>query len=1183
MSNFIHLHVHSHYSLLDGLGQIPQLVSRAKEFKMPALALTDHGAMYGAIEFFQEAKKAGIQPIIGIEAYIAPRELTSKSAGIDTKPYHLVLLAKNEIGYQNLLKITSEAHLKGYYYKPRIDKKFLKSHSDGLIALSACLAGEIPRTILAKEYTKAKQITQDYLELFGRDNFYLELQHHPDIKEQEPVNQKIIELAKEMSIPLVATNDVHYIKTEDREAHDLLLCVQTGKTIYDNDRMEYSGDFSMLSSEQMQKNFSHIPEAIENTVKISKECQNLKIKFYKDLLPNFSIPTDENENEYLKRLCFEGLKQRYKTVTPELIERLEFELATIAKMHYSSYFLIVADFIAFAKKNNILVGPGRGSAAGSLVSYCLDITNIDPIRYGLLFERFLNPDRISMPDIDMDFADDRRGEVIKYVIDKYGQNHVAGIITFGTMAARAAVRDVGRALGMSYGEVDRIAKLVPPPIQGRHIPLEKSVKEAEDLKEVYTTEEQTKRLLDFSMKLEGTVRHASQHACAIVISKNELTQYSPVQMAQKGDVGQITQYSMKPIEEIGLLKMDFLGLSNLTVIQNALRIIKKLHNKIIDIRNIPLDDKKTFALLGRGETTGVFQLESSGMKRYIKDLKPTKLEDVIAMVALYRPGPMQWIDSFIKRKHGYERITYEHPLMESALKETYGIPVYQEQVMQVAKDMAGFSGGEADTLRKAMGKKIAKLMKQMKEKFIDGSISNGVEKAKAQRVFEEFEEFAAYGFNKSHAACYAMIAYQTAYLKAHYPACFMAALLTSDFQNQDRITIELSECERLGISVLPPSVNESFVEFGVVPENGNIRFGLSAIKNVGYGVAETIVEQRRENGKFSSIANFADRLTGNVINKKSMEALIMSGSLDELGERKALLTALEQILKINQDKNRNLKKNQDSLFESRSDKQNIFLTIKLPKVEPATSKEKLAWEKELLGIYLSDHPLKEYEEKINFTTKIENLSQDQSGLITIAGIITNGKKFITKSGKPMLFVSLEDTTSKIEILVFPTVLEKTQNVWGTDKIILVTGKISTKDNEIKFIAENGWEITEESDLKILKKEIQEFEKNNISKTFSYNSSNKNYENKQSVVYQQKKESKINNIINSKFFIIDLPENTKKEKLIQIKHILQDHPGDSPVILRVPFNGGYKEMSTRTKVELSSQLQNQISKIVNPKN
>ncbi|MEK7211366.1 MAG: DNA polymerase III subunit alpha, partial [Patescibacteria group bacterium] len=777
--NFVHLHVHSHYSLLDGLPKIPDLVKRAKELGQTALALTDHGSMYGIIEFYKACKKERIKPILGVEAYLAPGSRHDKHGGIDDKPYHLVLLAENLDGYKNLLKLITLANLEGFYYKPRIDKELLREHRGGIIALTACLQGEAPKAIRSGDLERAKNIIREYQEIFGPQNVYLEMQSHPEIPEQGVVNQAMVNLSRELGAPLVATKDVHYLKPEDKQAQDLLLCIQTGKTVADKNRMTMTGyDCSMSSGEEMAAAFADLPEAVANTVKIAERC-NVSFELGKNILPKFEVPGGRDENEYLRELCLDGLARRYPDAAQAIKDRLDFELAVIAKMGFASYFLIVADFVNFAKNRGIAVGPGRGSAAGSIASYALNVTDIDPLKYGLLFERFLNPDRISMPDIDLDFADTRRGEVIDYVTKKYGADKVAGIITFGTMAARAAVRDVGRVLGWPYGEVDRISKMIPPPIQGRHIPLLTSIAENKELAEIYK-DAKTKELLDFAAKLEGTVRHASQHACAVVIGDRPLTEYTPLQNAQNDDVSVVTQYSMKPIEDIGLLKMDFLGLANLTIIQDSLEIIEAVHGVKIDIDKIPLDDKKSFELLSAGETTGVFQLESDGMKRYVRELKPTELEDVIAMVALFRPGPMQFIESFIKRKHGKESIAYEHPLMENALKNTYGIPVYQEQVMQISKDLALFTGGEADTLRKAMGKKIAALMAEMRVKFIEGAVKNNVPREIAEKIFGKLEDFAAYGFNKSHAACYAMIAYRTAYLKAHYPNCFMAALLNSD-------------------------------------------------------------------------------------------------------------------------------------------------------------------------------------------------------------------------------------------------------------------------------------------------------------------------------------------------------------------------------------------------------------------
>ncbi|MEX0594739.1 MAG: DNA polymerase III subunit alpha, partial [Patescibacteria group bacterium] len=776
---FVHLHVHSHYSLLDGLGKVPELINKAKEYDMPALALTDHGVLYGAIEFFNEAKKAGIKPIIGQEAYIAPRKMSDKAAGVDTKPYHMVLLAKNLEGYKNLIKITSAAHLEGYYYKPRVDRDFLSRHSTGLIGTTACLASETSRLILDGRFDELEETVKTYQEIFGKDSYYLELQHHPSIPEQQVVNQHIKDLAKKLKMPLIATNDTHYVNADDRVSHDQLVCIQTGRLVSDTNRMLYTGDFSLKTAEEMAKAFTDVPEAIANTVKIA-EMVDLEIPQGQNLLPKFPLPPNETEESLLKKWCEDGLKVRYNKITPEIRQRLDYELETVFRMGFPGYFLIVADFLRFARSKGIVVGPGRGSAAGSIMAYAAGITNVDPLKYGLLFERFLDPSRISMPDIDMDFEDVRRGEVIDYVRAKYGDDHVAGIITFGTIMARAAVRDVGRVLGAQYNHVDAIAKAVPTPIQGRHVPLEKSIKEAPELKVIYDSDPEAKQILDSAVKLEGTIRHASQHACAIVISDAPLEQYAPVQQSQGGDVHQVTQYSMDPIEKIGLLKMDFLGLSNLTTIRQCCEIIEAVHGQTVDIYNLPLDDKKTYKLLARGETTGVFQLESSGMKRYIKELQPTQFEDIVAMVALYRPGPMQWIQSFINRKNGKEKIEYLHPLAKDSMTETYGIPVYQEQVMRLSKDMCGFTGSEADTLRKAIGKKIPKLMKEMKEKFITGAVKNGVAEKKASEIWDQLEDFAAYCFNKSHAVCYALIAYQTAYLKANIPDCFMAALMTSD-------------------------------------------------------------------------------------------------------------------------------------------------------------------------------------------------------------------------------------------------------------------------------------------------------------------------------------------------------------------------------------------------------------------
>lgn len=1199
--DFVHLHVHSHYSLLDGLGTPKQIVERVKEMGMKSVALTDHGSMYGAIEFYKAAKEAEIKPIIGCEMYISPRGMEDKASKLDSSPYHLILLAKNLEGYQNLMKITSLGHLKGFYYKPRIDKETLKKYSKGIIATSACIAGEIARHLLSNDEITAEKALKQYKEIFGED-FYLELQDHPQIKEQAIANKKLIALAKKTNTPLTVACDAHYVRRQDREAHDVLVCVQTGKTVDDPNRMSYNGDFSLREADDLASVFKEVPEALENTVKIAEMC-NLEIPFEENLLPVFEIEGSKTPDEYLRELCLRGLKERYPEADEKeqksLMERLDYELSVISKMGFSSYFLIVSDYTKWSKENGVMVGPGRGSAAGALVTYVTYITDVDPIRYGLLFERFLNPDRLEMPDIDLDFADHRRQEVLDYIVKKYGEERVAGIITFGTMAARAAVRDVGRALGMAYGDVDVIAKVVPPPVQGRHIPLEKSVKDSAELKEFYDKDPKAKRLLDMAMKLEGTVRHAGQHASAFVISKDELVCYVPLQMAQKEGVKQVTQYSMYPVAELGLLKMDFLGLSNLTTIERALEIIEAVEGKKIDIYNLPLDDKKTFELLGKGETTGVFQLESAGMKRYVKELKPTSVDDVAVMVALYRPGPMQFIDSFIARKNGRERIEYPHEMTKSALEVTYGIPVYQEQVMQISKDMAGFTGGEADKLRKAMGKKIAALMADMKVKFIKGSMHSGVSEADAQKVFSMLEDFAAYGFNKSHAVCYAMIAYQTAYLKANYPQCFMSALLTSDLDDIERIAIEISECERMGIKVLPPDVNESFVDFGVVKDTGNIRFGLAAIKNIGETPARVIYRERKARGQFKSFEDFVDRMTKTdvegapqeqgrtVLNKKVLEALAKSGALDGMIERNKVLEGMEIIVKRIQDTNKQIKSSQIGLFGEVLSGDIEVGKLDLPEAAESTQNQRLVWEKEHLGIYLSEHPLKEVEEKLSKMTSCPlgelDLSMENKRL-RLGGIITTVKKITTKSGSPMAFVTIEDTSGKAEVLVFPKLLENTGNLWVADKIVMLNGKISTKDNEVKIIADSA----EELDLENKKygsvpkvKRVSGAKSPESGPVVTVDPDEDQVveidlgdESDEETLEDLVKKNKSNGqqvFENGGEAIVILKEKTPKDALLKLKEIFEKSPGELPVVLAFTQNGTVKFAKTKTKIALNKEL------------
>ncbi len=1120
-TKFIHLHVHTHYSLLDGMGKIPDYLDKAQKLGMDSLAITDHGVMYGAIEFYKEAKKRNIKPIIGCECYVAPRKLTDKTARIDTKPFHLILLAKDFTGYQNLMQLVTTAHLVGYYYKPRVDKDLLRLHSAGLIGLSACLQGEVASQIVNVNREAAKKAALQYNEIFGQDNFYLELQDHPDLPEQKLVNAELIKLSKETGIPLVATNDVHYANLDDAEAQDVLICVQTGRLVADEDRMHMTTDNSLRDIENMELAFGHVPEALENTLKIADKC-NLELNLGGILIPDFPVPDGYTLRSYLEKLVDKGIKERYEVISPEIDERIKYELSVIEKMAYEGYFLIVADYVNWAKDNGIVVGPGRGSGAGSIIAYALKIVDIDPIKYDLLFERFLNPDRISMPDFDIDFADDRRHEVITYVTGKYGQDHVAQIITFGTMAARNAIRDVGRVLGISYGEVDKIAKSVPEKMN-----LKEALVSSSELAAFTRESDIYNKLIGLATKLEGVARHSSTHAAGVVISKEPLVEYAPLQKATKGELAINTQYDMGSLESIGLLKMDFLGLSNLTIIKNTMRIVKKVYGEEIDLYHIPMDDKKTFDLLSRGDTTGVFQLESAGMKRYIKELKPTVFEDIIAMVALYRPGPMQFIDDFISRKHGRKKLHYDHPLMENALSNTYGIIVYQEQLMQVAKDMAGFSGGDADTLRKAMGKKIADLMKKMREKFIQGSIKNGVEEKTAIKIFNDFENFAQYAFNKSHASCYALIAYWTGYLKAHYPASFMAALLTSDYGNSDRIAIEIAECQRMKIEVLPPDVNESFSEFGVVKETGKIRFGLSAVKNVGMGVIDAILKARGEGGKFNSIEDFARRVGAGELNKKVMESLMKCGAFDSLGERQILLFNMEKIISFAGLAQGHAANGQIDLFGGSG----VSLPpLKLEKPDhELTMREKLNWEKELLGIYISEHPTSEYADYFlragakPILEITENLSNQ---MILTGGVITSIQKIQTRTKETMYFVIFEDTTARIELIVFPKVIKQYPEIWEVGRLLLVSGKVNTKDsqgnqnNQIKIIVEKIKEV--EANLEELDTKITD-----------------------PLITQSVKEDKDGTIS------IYIPRGTAAEALNDIKRQLANNKGEHAVVVYVP--------------------------------
>ena len=1064
-SPFVHLHAHSMYSLYDAIGDVHDLVDRAKELGYDAVALTDHGALYGAIEFYEAAKKAGIKPIIGVEANIALNLLTDRRAGIDNQSHHLTLLCETTEGYHNLLELVSSAYIDGFYYKARMDKESLKKRHQGLIALSGCAKGEIPKACQMHDMEKAEQVILQYQDIFGKENFYLELVHRPESPTQLDINERLVELSKKTGAPIVATKNTHYLHAEDREAQDALMCIHDGKLLSDTNRQSTAfADASLCTADILIEGFRDLPEAIENTRKIADRC-NVELELGKNLLPQFVVPEGATENSELRRLCEIGLVERYPDADKQAIarERMEFELATIERMGFAAYFLIVQDYIVWAKEHGVIVGPGRGSAAGSVVAYALRITNLDPVYYGLLFERFLNPDRISMPDIDTDFDDVKRADVIRYVTEKYGAARVAGIITFGTMAARAAVRDVGRVLGIPYADVDRVSKIIPPPVQGKHIPLKDSIVDSADLKQVYEGDPRIRRMIDLAIRLEGTTRHASQHACGIVIAPRDLVEFAPLQKAQGGDCEQVIQYSLHSTEVSGLLKMDFLGLSNLSVIRDCLEIIEAVHDVQLNIDDIPLADEKTFELLGRGDTTGVFQLESDGMKKYIRELRPTVIEDIIAMVALYRPGPMQFIDSFIARKHGKERIVYKHPLTENALRNTYGLPIYQEQVMQVAKDMAGFTGGQADTLRKAMGKKIAKLMAEMKVKFVEGSMKNGVTQAVAEEIFTQFEEFAAYGFNKSHAACYAMIAYQTAYLKAHYPECFMAALLNSDCLNIDRVSIEVEECRRMGIEVMAPDINESFKGFSVIKGKQVLRFGLLAIKGLGEDVVDEVIAERKAGGAFKDLADFASRVKGKSFNRRSLESLAKAGALDRFGGRNMIYFNLETILDYHRRLTQEEKSGQTSLFALPGlGSENPSLRLK-PAPELSMS-EQLSWEKELLGLYVSSHPFKEYQERLHklFIPISELGTKKKEKSVRIGGMCITSKSIATKTGETMAFLKVEDMSGSIEAVVFPRVYKDKVELWQADKAMVLSGRVQERDDELKFLVEAGYEITEEN-------------------------------------------------------------------------------------------------------------------------
>jgi len=1195
--DFVHLHVHTEYSLLDGANRIKDLVKKVKESGMKAVAITDHGVMYGAIEFYKECIKNDIKPIIGCEVYVAPRTRFDKEPGIDDKMGHMILLAKNNIGYQNLIKIVSKSFIEGYYYKPRVDLELLKEYSEGLICTSACLAGFISRAILDNDIEKAKVTALKYIEIFGKENFYLELQSN-GIEEQIIANRGLIKLAKELDVPMIATNDAHYLNREDSYSHEVLLCIQTGKKMNDVDRFKFASDeFFVKTPEEMYKNFKNIPQALENTVKIAERC-NVTFDFGHTILPNFDTPNNQDHYEYLRDLSYSGLKNRYQNVLEnfetdeikkfasilenvkedsvkidsdlkgrllstdntnlekikELIDRIEYELSVIKRMGYVDYFLIVWDFIRYAKDNDIPVGPGRGSGAGSLCAYCIEITDIDPMKYNLIFERFLNPERISMPDFDIDFCYERRQEVIDYVCNKYGDDHVAQIITFGTMAARGVIRDVARALDIPYAKADSISKKVPMEM---HITLEKALELNPELREMYEEDEEVRQIIEISKKLEGLPRHASTHAAGVVITKDPVDSYVPL---YKGDNIISCQYTMTILEELGLLKMDFLGLRTLTVLKDAKELVKK--NRNIEVKyDEEMHDPKVYKLWAEGNTGGIFQFESGGMTSFMRDLKPDCLEDLIAGVSLYRPGPMDQIPRYVKAKLNPGMVEYTHPALEPILNVTYGCMVYQEQVMQIVRNLGGYSLGRADLVRRAMGKKKLDVMAQERKNFIygvvdengevviPGAIRNGVDEASANKIFDEMSEFAKYAFNKSHAACYAVVAYRTAYMKAYYPTEFMAAMLNSFITSLNKIPYYINESKNLGINVQRPDINKSFARFTV--DGNNIIFGLAAVKNVGEAVINIITAEREKNGSYKDFIDFCERVAGEDVNKKCIESLIKAGAFDSLGKnRNTLLASFENILdSINADRRRSLS-GQLNMFEiaSTSEENKKFLYNYVEKDEMSKT-ERLSYEKDMLGLYVSGHPLEEYKDKIkmisNHSTldfiiagesdnsnneaeneqKLQDLKIKDGDMVKIVGLVSKIKTKVTKNNEVMAFLTLEDLDGAVSIIVFAKTYSQYRNLLFEDAIVYIEGRASIKeDDEPSIVAMKFKLVTENNDLENITNGTEnKITRNNIN---AVNSKNNNSSNKK--------------------FRINIPGNLTEEQLQDLRNFIKQIGGGTEI-------------------------------------
>lgn len=1172
MSNFVHLHTHSHYSLLDGLGKIPDLVSRAKELGMNALALTDHGSMYGIIEFYKTCKKHEIKPIIGVEVYLAINKMTDKRPRIDDKRYHLVLLAENSEGYKNLLKITSIGHIEGFYYKPRVDKDVLRRYSKGVIAMSACLAGEIPRALRNNDKEKAEALALEYAEIFGKDNFFLELQHHPELQAQLDVNEKIIELARKTGLGLVVTKDIHYVLPEDAEAQDTLLCIQTGKTTDDPTRLTMRNeDYSMTPPDEIARAFAHVPEALENTVKIAERC-NIEIQLGKWNFPLFEIPGDhpsgdhpqgeKSPEEYLREESHRRLRELIENPSEEVIKRLNYELDVIIQKGYAAYFLIVSDYVTWSRKQGIVVTT-RGSGAGSIVSYAMGIVPVNPLFFNLPFERFLNPYRPSPPDIDVDFADSRRDEAIAYITEKYGKDNVAQICTFGTMLARGSVRDVARALGFPYELGDRISKLIPLGKQGFPMTLARAKKEEPELKKIYDVEPDVKRIIDLAEKIEGCVRHISVHAAGLVISPTRLTDLTPIQREPGGDKI-ITQYEMHSVEEAGLIKMDILGVRNLSILGNAVQIIKRTKEADIDLQKIPLDDKKTYDLLAKGNTVGVFQLSSSGMTKYIKELGPTSIFDLMVMIALYRPGPIESIPEYIRRKKGLSKIEYLHPKLEPILKNNYGVITYQEDIMEIAIALAGYTWATVDKLRKAIGKKIPEEMAKQEKIFKEGCVrESNLTKEQADRLWNLFRPFQGYGFNRAHAASYAMISYQTAYLKARYPSEFMTAVLTAESGDSDEVARVIGECDNMGITVLPPDVQESRKDFTYIDDK-HIRFGLIAIKNLGSDIIETIIEERKQNGKFKDLSDFALRIQSKNFNKKSLEAMIKSGALDSLGERGQMLANTELILEFNREAQKNLDTRQSNLFSLSP--QIETMGLRLREAPSAMREDKLRWEKELLGLYVTEHPFSDFTEALqDFIVPCRDISSAKQENVKIGGMINSIKQIYTKKNEPMIFAQIEDMGGQIEVIVFPKVLIKNREIWQENKPVLIIGKVSNKDGEAKIICDKVFSLSLD-DIPRLK---QNLNVNNNVRTDVRTSACTS-------VYTPDNANLL--FADEKSLNLTIPSPINPDTLDKLKSIFTLHPGEKKVYLLVKNNdGNFKKIETSFLVDGAKSTEEAINR------